>query len=260
MATPLGKRLILLATFVAMGVAVLVMGGFTWYFAPRLPMLRLGLCLLTLLLIIGAVWAAIVRRITGQHAPRYSGQRAIILKPGGPYVVILFATLMIGWMIHANMQVTSDPSYRVHWIVQLSLLLAALGTLFWRFSDIRKGASKEDSFVVEDNIRRRDKTLEDMQTLFANPWFNQFVPGTTGSRLRATLKWWIEEFQLCVPENGFVMAETFINHFLEDARRQITFIDDIRTRNDHREDVLQEAEVKTMEFINRTARLARRTD
>jgi hypothetical protein len=260
MATPLGKRLIVIATFAAMLAALLLLGGFTWVFAQRLPTLRLALCLLALLAIVGMVWGVIMLRIAGQHAPRYSGQRAVLLKPGAPYVVILFAAAMVAWMVHANLQEASDPSYRVHWIVQLALLLAVSGTLFWRFSDVRKRASQEETFAAEDNIRKREKIFEDMQGLAANGWFGQFGTGTTGARLQATVKWWIEEFQLCVPENGYVMAESFITHFLEDARRQFTFIDDIRQRNDRREDVLQEAEVRTMEFINRTGRLARRTD
>jgi hypothetical protein len=260
MATPLGRRLILIATLFAMAAALLVLGSFTWAFAPRLSLVRLGLCLLGLLAIVGLVWGVIMLRISGQHAPRYSGQRAILLKPGAPYVMLLVAAAMGGWMVYANLQETSDPSYRVHWIVQLLLLLAGFATLFWRFSDVRKGASQEDEFAVEDNIRKREKIFEDIQALGANPWFEQFPPGTTGARLRATVKWWIEEFQLCVPENGYVMAQSFINHFLEDSRRQFTFIDDIRQRNDHREDVMQEAEVRTMEMINRTGRLARRTE
>jgi hypothetical protein len=260
MATPLGRRLILFATLFAMAAALLVLGGFTWVFAPRLSLPRLGLCLLALLTIVGLVWGIIMLRISGQHAPRYSGQRAILLKPGAPYVGLLFASGMIAWMVYANLQEASDPSYRVHWIVQLLLVLAGFGVLFWRFSDIRKGASQEDEFNLEDNIRKREKIFEDIQSLGASAWFDQFAPGTTGARLRATVKWWIEEFQLCVPENGYVMAESFINHFLEDSRRQFTFIDDIRQRNDHREEVMQEAEVRTMEMINRTGRLARRTD
>lgn len=259
MATPLGRRFLLIATFAAMLSALVLLGGFTWYFAPRLHYVRLGLCLLALLTIIGLVWSVIALRITGLHAPRYSGKRVWLLKPAAPFLALLVAIAMIGWMIFANMQEPSDPSYRVHWIVQLLLLIGAVTLIYWRFTEFRGGASKEDEFLVEENTRKREKILEDIKSVGASQWFSQFGPGTTGARLRAAMTWWLEEYQLCVPENGFVMAEGFINHFLEDARRQVTFIDDLRKRNDLREDMLQEAERRTLEFINRTGRLSQRT-
>ncbi len=259
MATPLGRRLILIATLGAMLAALVLLGGFTWVFAPRLPTLRLGLCLLALLAIITLVWGVIALRLTGLHAPRYSGKRAWILKPAAPFLAVLVAVGMIGWMVFAHLQDVSDPSYRVHWIVQLALLIGAIALIYWRFTEFRGGASKEDEFLVEENTRKREKIFEDIKTVSGSAWFAQFGPGTTGARLRASMNWWLEEYQLSVPENGFVMAEGFINHFLEDARRQVTFIEDLRMRNDLREDMLQEAERRTLEFINRTGRLARRT-
>jgi hypothetical protein len=135
----------------------------------------------------------------------------------------------------------------------------AAALIYWRFSEMRGGATKEDEFVVEENTRKREKVLEDMKSLAASPWFTQFAAGTTGSRLRASLTWWIEEYELAVPANGFVMAENFINHFLDDARRQVTFVDDLRIRDDKREDMLQEAERRMLELINRTGRLVNRT-
>jgi hypothetical protein len=259
MATPLGRRLILLATLLAMGAALALLGGFTWVFAPRVDILRLGLCLLTLLAIVAFVWGVIAQRIRGLHAPRFSGKRAFILKPAAPFIAIIFAAGMIGWMGYANLQDKSDPSYRVHWIVLLLLLILAATLIYWRYTEVRNGVSKEDEFIVEENTRRREKIFEEIKSLATSPWFAAFPVGSTGARLKASMNWWVEEFQLAVPENGFVMAEGFINHFLEDAKRQVTFIDDLRVRDEKREDMLQEAERRTLEFINRTGRLQHRT-
>jgi MFS family permease len=259
MATPLGRRLLVIATLAAMVAALVLLAAFTWRYAAQLALPRLALCLLALLGIIGLTWAIVAQRVRGLHAPKYSGKRIWVLKPSAPYVALLFATAMIGWMFYAHLLDPSDPSYRVHWIVQLLLLITGAALIYWRFSEMRGGTTKEDEFVVEENTRKREKVLEDMKALAQSSWFSQFATGTTGARLRASLNWWIEEYELAVPANGFVMAENFINHFLEDARRQVTFIDDLKTRNDQREDMLQEAERRMLEFINRTGRLVHRT-
>ncbi len=260
MATPLGRRLILIATLAAMMAALVLLGGFTWKFAPVLSTVRLAACLLLLLVIVGLVWGVIVLRISGQHAPRYSGKRVFFLRPAAPFIAILTAAVMIGWMGFAHLQDASDPSYRVHWIVQLLFLLVGTALIYWRFTEVRGGVSKEAEFLVEENTRKRERVLEEIKSLSVAPWFAQFPVGSTGARLRATLTWWIEEYQLNVPENGFVMAESFMNHFIEESRRQVTFIDDLMKRDDKREDMLQEAERRTLEFINRTGRLARRAE
>jgi hypothetical protein len=259
MATPLGRRLLVIATLTAMVASLVLLAAFTWYYASRLSLPRLALCLLGLLAIIGLVWSIVAQRVRGLHAPKYSGKRIWVLKPAAPYVAMLFAGMMISWMFYAHLQDASDPSFRVHWIVQLLMLSMAAALIYWRFSEMRGGATKEDEFVVEENTRKREKVLEDMKSLAASPWFTQFAAGTTGSRLRASLTWWIEEYELAVPANGFVMAENFINHFLDDARRQVTFVDDLRIRDDKREDMLQEAERRMLELINRTGRLVNRT-
>ncbi len=258
MATPLGRRLILVVTLMMMVTCLVLVASFTFYFAPRLPGLTLLKCLLSLAAIFVLLWFVQIKRITGQHMPRYSGRAALTFKPGAPLIALFAGGGMIFLMVYAHIAREDSPVRRVHWIVQLIILLGAAALIYFKFSDVRKAAGAEAEVSADENGRRREKLLDDVKVLEASPYFASFAQGTTGLRLRFTLNWWLEELQLCVPERGFVLAESFMNHFLDEARRQYVFLDSLRDRDERREDVLQEAEKRTLEFINRTGRLTRR--
>jgi MFS family permease len=257
MATPLGRRLILAVTLIMMAICLVVVAGFTWVFAPKLPGISLAWCLITLVLMCGALWYVQIARILGQHVPRYSGKAALTFRAGAPIVALIIVAAMIGWMAYAHLQEMDSPLRRMHWIVQLILFSAGCALLYFKFSDYRKAPGAEAEVSAEENARRREKLLDDVASLQKSPFFDSFSLDTTGQRLKHTLSWWHEELLLCVPERGFVLAESFMNHFLVEARRQFVFLDSLRERNERREDVLQEAERRTLEFINRTGRLSR---
>ncbi len=257
MATPIGRRLIVAVTLIMMAICLVAVAGYTWIFAPRLPGITLGWCLILLVIICGALWFVQIQRINGQHLPRYSGKSALTFKPGAPLVAMLISAAMVGWMVYAHLAQPDSPLRRVHWIGQLILFIGGAALIHFKFSDFRKGASADSEVSAEENARRREKLLEDVAGLQKSPFFDSFTDGTTGKRLKHTLSWWLEELQLCVPERGFVLAEGFMNHFLVEARRQYVFLDSLRERDERREDVLQEAEKRTLEFINRTGRLSR---
>jgi hypothetical protein len=262
MATRMARRMIFGISLIAATAAILIAGAFTYFYASLLSPIGLMASLLWLLLLVGFAAAVCAARQVSQMGPRLFGPRSrwstASLQPGAGLVAVLGAAVGIGWMFYAQSQPLASVPQRAHWFGQILLLVVLLAGLMKFFVHVRRNVDGNTGDAVLENAQKREKLMSDLHRLNGSPWLGQFPSGTVGNRLKASLSWLAEEMQSCVPERGFVLAESSVSHFLDEQRRLVTFIQDLSERSESNDVNLTEAERRVLEGINKSSRLARK--
>jgi hypothetical protein len=262
MATRMARRMILGISLIAAIVAVAVVGAFTYFYASLLSPLGFLASILWLLLLISFAASLSAARQVSQMGPRLFGPKSrwssASLQPGAGFVAVIGAVIGIGWMFYAQGQPQASVPQRAHWFGQILLLVLLVAGIIYFFVHVRRNVDGNTGDAVLENAQKREKLMSDLRRLNESPWLGQFAGGTTGNRLKASLNWLTEEMQSCVPERGFVLAESSVSHFLDEQRRLVTFIQDLNERSESNDVNLTEAERRVLEGISKSSRLARK--
>ena len=238
--------------------AFLLLGAFTWKFAGLLKPLGLLACLAWLLGLVLLVWAVVLGRISSQYIPKYSGRRVVGFQPLAPIMTFGFALVSVIWMFYAKASPAQSLPEKLHWYIEFILLAACLSLLIFRFIDFRDKATHETNDAMVDNTAKREKLYADIQSIQTSDWLAGFAAGSVGPRLKAALYWWLEELSHTIPERGYALAERYVSHYLEDSRRLLNVIENLRDRGEKSEPPLVDAECRVLESINRASRISRR--
>ncbi len=258
MTTHKGRRIIVVASVLAMLACSVILAGFTWKFANLLRPFSLVACLVWLLFLVALVWFVVLGRVSSQYIPKYTGKRVIGFQPLAPVVTFCIALTGVLWMFYAKASPAQSLPEKIHWYVQCVLAAAAIALLIFRYSDYRNKASHEVDDAAVENTGKRDKLYTDIKAIHASEWLHSFAPATVGLRLKAALNWWLEELDVSIPERGYALAERYVGQYLDDSRRLLNVIENLRDRLEHNDTPLVEAECRVLESINRAARISRR--
>lgn len=253
-----GRQTILTASLVAMLACFIVLASFTWKFAGILWALSLIACLAWLFILVALAWFVVLGRISSQYIPRYTGRRVIGFQPMAPVVTIAITLIGVIWMFYAKSSPPQSLPEKTHWYVQFVLVVANIALLVFRYVDYRDKANHETDDAMQENTSKRERLYADIASIQASEWLGNFASGTAGQRLKAALSWWLEELSVAIPERGYALAERFVGQYLEDSRRLLNVIDNLRERREHNETPIVDAECRVLESINRAARINRR--
>ena len=262
MATRLSRQMIMKLSLAAMLASLLLLGLFTWIYAPLLSVPGFVLSCLTILGWVFFAWAMNVLRTMSQLSPRLfkPGSRfaSFSVTTGAGLIAFAIAVAAIGWLFFAQSQPVASIAQKSHWWGQ-ALLMVATGFGMLKFFFVFKQAASEDTgTAVMENANKRDRLVSEIKNVVASPWMQTFDSGSAGNRLRASLSWLEEEIRLSLPQHGFALAESSVSYFLEEQWRLLTFVKDLQEKGERSDTNLSEAERRVLESINKSGRIARK--
>jgi hypothetical protein len=262
MATRLSRQMIMKLSLGAMLASLLLLGLFTWIYAPLLSPAGFVLSCITILVWVFFAWSMNVLRTLSQLSPRLlkPGSRlaSFSVTTGGGLVALAVAVAALGWLFYAQGQPAGSIPQKSHWWGHALMLVATGFGLLKFFFVFKQSASEDTGMSVMENANKRDRLISEIRNVTASPWMQAFGSGSAGNRLRASLLWLEEEIRLSLPQHGFALAESSVTHFLDEQWRLLTFVKDLQERNEAGDNNLSEAERRVLESINKSGRIARK--
>jgi hypothetical protein len=253
------RRSVLVVTAVAMLAAFGLSALYTILFAPKLPTASFWSGLAWLLLVSLTVWGIYLLRIRQRLDARRRGGDQNRLRSAAPAVALGFGAVSILWLFIAHLGGADGFLPRLHWVLQPLLLAGAFWVILRRFMHYRGSPMTERSSNFNQNSDKRGQLINDLASVRDSSWFDQFNRGTPGHRLRAALRWWEEELGNSVPDQPAILQQDAVGLYLDEARRQLAYIQALTDRGDAmEEETVLDAERRVLECIDRASSLQRR--
>jgi hypothetical protein len=239
--------------------ALLMSIVFTFLYAGKVPTVAWLSATAWILLLAAAVGAMFYLWYRQEFRARTEDtDGGMVIQPGAPLVVLGFAVISLLWVFIAHWRGDKSMLFNMHWIVQLVLLGGTIFVLSQYFLHYSGSAGAERSFILQQNGEKRVMLVEDLNKLRQSDWIKSFAQHGAGGRLRASLNWWDEELGGSVPDKGPLLGHEAVSLYLDEARRQISWLQALNDRKETREEAIEDAERRVLEAIDWASSLARR--
>ncbi|MEM8800365.1 MAG: hypothetical protein AAGF15_09840 [Pseudomonadota bacterium] len=243
--------------FGAFALAMLVGMSFTLLFASRLPLKVFAFSGLWLIFLIFLIWLVGLLRI-GSDAYQASPERkrALFLKPGAFWLVLLFALLSTILLIFNLMAEPLSTIKRMHLVLQLGLMVSFLGLLIWQFIELQVPNPKMVDVRGIANLSRYDKLVGALSRLENGAWLSQAVGMQGPARLRTAISWWREEILGSLPRRADVLNKPGAVGFLEEAEDILNDLMDLAERKATDTGEVHQAEERVIASMSKIETLA----
>jgi hypothetical protein len=251
----LRNRRLLLGSIIAAAVALaLLLPIFTLVYATRLSALGLvaGLLLIIVMALIpvGLVYGRIASEKIGQGKAG-----GLALKPGAPIVGLVISVISIAWLFITQAMDGESFLAASHWLVQIVLVVALVVTLLLVYVQMPGKVRNDLNDIALDNADRRQRVIANLARLQQDGWIAAGTGLSPQGRFRAALGWWEEEITHVMPDRGLALADEQVTFVLEEARRQLSLINDLAQRDQLSDEVVVDAEKRILDSIELASRL-----